>query len=391
MLAERMGLLGFSIFAQTLYDVFSRGMSEGLFTKALFESIYNKPTNLEEDPLDKKESTFRSYLWGGTSIDSLCKKLRHDLDLRKFAHFLTDTPNPSLTRKILANAFKPYISDINEDNCVRCLSSLFFKIIQTAAGFPEAKVEITPCSSNELSIPELDFEAIPSSFDKRLLLEAGYHCTFFGCRNSLYVNRGSRTSDLFRSVVIDDTLPSDDYMNTIAMCPECAELYSLDHTPIEVDNMKARKQELVNRFEADSYLSSQKVVEGIERLLRKASSIDYDCLDKQTTDPVEVRQKIERQYGPFFTKVNSYAVNYFNDIEAIQKRLVKEKVFSFEEFKCQIHAMYEAQKMQNLPQPEVFNLISKWLSDSTGEPIEICEAVVSYFIQICEVFDVISE
>ena len=84
-------------------------------------------------------------------------------------------------------------------------------------------------------------------------------------------------------------------------------------------------------------------------------------------------------------------MNYFNDIEAIQKRLVKEKVFSFEEFKCQIHAMYEAQKMQNHPQPEVFNLISKWLSDSTGEPIEICEALVSYFIQICEVFDVISE
>lgn len=382
-------MIGFEIFAQALYNVLGRGMPDADFSRYLFDRIYDKPEILSENPLDSvKPSSYKNFLWGHAKIDNLCKKIRADLNLEKFASFLR-TPNSPLNRKLFVKVFTPYISDIDENNCIRYLTSLFFYIIQNAAGYPEAKIDNPSFSMSEIDAQQdLDFFGPPSSFSKRLLLEANYHCPFFNCRHNLYITRGTTTVDWYKAVLIDDSLSPDDYGNTLAMCPECATLYKIDHTPIEVEKLKDKKRDMVASFEANEQLSSQKIVEGIERLLRKAGSIEEDQLNKQITEPVEIRNKIEKKYVSLLISVNALAVNYFNDIQAIQKQLEEEGVFNFDEFKGQIHAMYVSKKMQALPQPQIFNSLSQWLSDSTGEDLDIARAVISYFIQICDVFEV---
>lgn len=382
-------MIGFEYFAQALYGILGRGMPDADFSRYLFDRIYDKPEILSDSPLASvKPSSYKSFIWGHSKIDTLCKKIRADLNLDKFATFLK-TPDSSVNRRLFVNAFTPYISDIDENNCIRYITKLFFYIIQNAAGYPTVKIDNQSLIMSEIDAQqELDFTGPSSSFSKRLLLEANYHCPFFNCRHNLYITRGTTTADWYKSVLIDDSLSPDDYENSIAMCPECATLYMIDHTPFEVEKLKEKKREMVLSYEANEQLSSQKVVEGIERLLRKAGSIEEDQLNKQISDPVEIRNKIEKKYASLLISINALAVNYFNDIQAIQKQLEEEGVFNFDEFKGQIHAMYVSKKMQSLTQPQIFHSLSQWLSDSTGEDIEIARAVISYFIQICDVFEV---
>ena len=44
-----------------------------------------------------------------------------------------------------------------------------------------------------------------------------------------------------------------------------------------------------------------------------------------------------------------------------------------------------------LSQTVIFDNLVRWLHENTDEDMEVCAIVISYFIQSCEVFDVIPE
>ncbi len=96
------------------------------------------------------------YLYGH-NIETIAKAIRTDLDLKKFALFLS-TPNSSYNRKLFVQAFKPYISDINEDNCIRGLTKVFRSIICNAAGLPENEKDAIPELLDEIAQPSIGFD-----------------------------------------------------------------------------------------------------------------------------------------------------------------------------------------------------------------------------------------
>ena len=53
--------------------------------------------------------------------------------------------------------------------------------------------------------------------------------------------------------------------------------------------------------------------------------------------------------------------------------------------------MYVTFRDKGYDQDKIYYEMTKWLSDATGEAWGDCEVVISYFVQKCEVFDVISE
>ena len=82
---------------------------------------------------------------------------------------------------------------------------------------------------------------------------------------------------------------------------------------------------------------------------------------------------------------------YFVQINDILHDYGHEGVINYDLFCTQVKLGFKKLKRRELPQSVIFENLVKWLAESTHEETEPCEAVIAYFVQKCEVFDVIAE
>ena len=78
------------------------------------------------------------------------------------------------------------------------------------------------------------------------------------------------------------------------------------------------------------------------------------------------------------------------------KNLNKEQVIRQRVFSAQIKNLFidfdeTTVDGEPLSQTVIFDNLVRWLHENTDEDMEVCAIVISYFIQSCEVFDVIPE
>ena len=69
-----------------------------------------------------------------------------------------------------------------------------------------------------------------------------------------------------------------------------------------------------------------------------------------------------------------------------------ENLCDYDKFCYQMKFQYKALAGQGtLSQREIYDGLSEWVHETTHEDMSFCKVVVSFFVQKCEVFDVISE
>ena len=86
----------------------------------------------------------------------------------------------------------------------------------------------------------------------------------------------------------------------------------------------------------------------------------------------------------------------YNLVDNNLKNLNKEQVIRQRVFSAQIKNLFidfdeTIVDGEPLSQTVIFDNLVRWLHENTDEDMEICAIVISYFIQSCEVFDVIPE
>ena len=74
-------------------------------------------------------------------------------------------------------------------------------------------------------------------------------------------------------------------------------------------------------------------------------------------------------------------------IESTLKQLDYSDGWDFDEVRHSINSQYRRLKRLGIPQDDVFTQLSQWLHTTTGGKLVACQAVVSYFIQKCDVFE----
>ena len=144
--------------------------------------------------------------------------------------------------------------------------------------------------------------------------------------------------------------------------------------------------------EAMGELAHEKIENGLRNVLRKVKDLEPAEFDDDVNyDPVMVRQKIERKNKHLRFKIQSIVVAYFTQIDDILHDYGHEGIIDFDIFCTQVKIGFQKLKRHDLQQSIIFENLVKWLAESTHEEIEPCEAVMAYFVQKCEVFDVIAE
>lgn len=159
------------------------------------------------------------------------------------------------------------------------------------------------------------------------------------------------------------------------------------------------------RDTARGVLPRYEIEVGVDRLLRKIqddlielSDADLEAL-RLNYDPVKVRQKIPgdtREQRILLKKVLSCVRENYNLVDNNLKNLNKEQVLRQRVFSAQIKNLFidfdeTTVDGEPLSQTVIFDNLVRWLHENTDEDMEVCAIVVSYFVQSCEVFDVIPE
>lgn len=243
----------------------------------------------------------------------------------------------------------------------------------------------------ELTLPVYDDGELKTSYGVHLLAETKQRCPYDGCLKPLYQDTGGRSAFDYSVVQINPRLPRNTVDNLIALCPGCARKYMFDITTEKMNRLEDVKLRITMLMEAFDDISDTKIVAGVERVLQKISQIPITQVISLNYNPTEVVRKMDGTDSSLFIKISSYVNKYYPDVEAVFKQLETEGTVDYERFCSQVKYMYKDFAKQGLTQSQIFDKLVEWLAGTLNEETGPCEVVISFFVQKCEVFDVISK
>ena len=399
----------FKEFFNIIFDILGEDKDIAVFMQELFDQILEPPDgeNFVNPLYDKTPGTLRKYANPNDTRHSLpakvVKQMRDYIEPAKFSTFLLTKSDQTLAD--LAAAFEPYIPGVTSHNVHDECADMFKKILDDIIGLNQQpnQMSLATVMSESLS------PAVRDQFGARLLLETEGFCPAKGCTNELKeIAADGSAVPTYVPTLIDGMRPPV-FENIIALCPACHARYLAERKSSTQGKMLAflqnKKQELMIRDTARSVLPRYEIEAGVDRLLRKIQDDLIELTEEDLKalrlnyDPVKVRQKIPadtREQRILLKKVLRNVQENYNLVDNNLKNLNKEQVIRQRVFSAQIKNLFidfdeTTVDGEPLSQTVIFDNLVRWLHENTDEDMEVCAIVISYFIQSCEVFDVIPE
>ena len=243
----------------------------------------------------------------------------------------------------------------------------------------------------ELTLPVYDDTDLKNAYGVHLLAETKQRCPNDGCFKPLYQDADGKSAFDYTVVQINPKLPRNTVDNLIALCPECARRYMFDINTEKIHRLEDIKLRITILKEALDEMSDEKLVAGVESVLRKISQIPVTQVMELNYSPTEVVKKMDGTDASLFFKIHNFVNKYYPDVETTFIQLEMEGTVDYERFCSQMKYEYKDLAQQGLTQSQIFDKLVTWLAGLTNEETGPCEVVVSFFVQKCEVFDAISK
>jgi hypothetical protein len=244
------------------------------------------------------------------------------------------------------------------------------------------------------------------NMDSAYLLEVCGNCPL--CGKYLLAKKGKRTSKKYQIAHIYPNSPTPDeikeleglerlgsnceeFENKIALCKDCHGNYDDHKTKDEYLELVRIKKELMNISNAKKAVSFQDIEQGIIEVINIISQIDPNTLKRMELDyqALKISDKIEDEYCLLKNKIEMYVSIYFNLIKETFRNLAQTERMNFELVASEIKTSFLKCEKETINKSKIFNCLVEWLKTKTksvGASPEACEAVISYFVQNCEVF-----
>ena len=245
-----------------------------------------------------------------------------------------------------------------------------------------------------------------SNEDLRFIIEVNGQCPL--CGKSLTEEKNGRTLKKFQIAHIYPYSPTDEqkeilkdleqlgdnsesFENRIALCRDCHAKQDFHTTATEYIRLVELKKKLLRHSEAMDKLSPECIGEQIEEVLRLITASSSTSLEELKLDAVCVQEKI-KENQPLLIKVKGYVVEYFRYVQESFKSLENEGQLRFEVIASKVKTSYLTLKGTGRSQEDIFYELVEWLHNQTQKKhMTACEIIIAFFVQNCEVFDVITE
>ena len=183
----------------------------------------------------------------------------------------------------------------------------------------------------------------------------------------------------------------EDISNIILLCHSCHPEHDFWTTREEYLELYAAKQKCVAKHLAKQESSKIDLQPEIKDILSRLSKLDDSELVELSFEPLAVKKKIET--GMLQRKVLENVSLYYETLKSFFQGLDDCRSSTFEKIAIQVKLAFLAQGAQSLfwDQSQIFDSLVSWVQSKTLGSKETCEAVISFFVQDCEVFREISE
>lgn len=179
--------------------------------------------------------------------------------------------------------------------------------------------------------------------------------------------------------------------NIIPLCIACHGKFDKPRTAGEYLDLHRIKSDALQQERQRSLASQYPLEQQIAAVvahLHSTSIDDPEGIDLVFT-PKAVNDKLDATMPPpTKRKVRNAVEDYFRHVQAAFLELERSDPGCSEQIFVQVKSFYVMQKRQSLPQAQVFANLVAWIrARSKAQTLESAEAVASFFIQNCEVFE----
>ena len=300
---------------------------------------------------------------------------------------------------ILSPEKSSFITMATESNLHNFLGEVFLYAVKVRNNF-NAKIAT---GKDALSLP------LPSNTETYLLAEVGMNCPL--CGKSLMQTKGKVAVPDYKityiyplittpeqEAILDTiTFPSyglDDIENKIALCDNCNSYYIAGFSAELYNALLAVKAEASNNYQAQTLIDKVELDANLVTIVKKliVSSQSGDLGVSLSLRALKVAKKMLPAETLLKNKIENYVVISFNRINEIFRQEARINSFDFDTLAQEIKYGYNKLLKRGLSQSEVFAKMTVWVQKQTAvKDLTACEAVVSFFVQNCEVFYEITE
>ena len=322
------------------------------------------------------DETLKSYANGKRTISSdFARSIIQEVDLENFLQSVNSNP-PEVLEK-LANSFKMADPGARPENIASITGEIFLDLLYKAAG------EVVSTKPGLRKTPSKFY--LLHRYGNLLLVENGGNCPYKGCGKVLYISNNNSAAAYFEVILIDED-EGESTDNLIALCPTCAQMYTLSHSDDDEAELIVTKMSLRDGLNARAALSDFGIETAISEVLDVLCVTNPVSLAPLNYEPKSVHDKIKNDDFLFLRKNITYVTQYYPFIDEQLKSYSREKKLNSEILSMQVKAAYIRTSESTKIQDEIYEKLVEWLMNLTRKRRVPCEIIISYFVQHCEVF-----
>lgn len=244
----------------------------------------------------------------------------------------------------------------------------------------------------------------PTEAELRLYLrEVNYHCPI--CGKELQSRKQKKLSEKkFQIAHIYPNSPTMEQWNTltglvrlggntesfenkIALCKDCHGTQDFHTTKEEYLRLVGIKEGCLRQTALHDATFTLGLEGEIEDIINRISTLSETDISELNYEAVPIAKKFVPNEVLLKTKITGYVMNYFVYIRDLFKSMEKSSDFNFDILSGQIRSCFIKMDSSGANKSEVFESMVDWINNKTQNISRFaCEAVMSFFVQHCEVF-----
>ena len=185
---------------------------------------------------------------------------------------------------------------------------------------------------------------------------------------------------------------SECFENKIALCKDCHDQQDYHTTPADYLNLLEKKEHLLKLTNLHEATLTMGLELEIADVVKRGCSLREDEMARLNYTPVKLTKKFSADEFLLKTQIGMYVTSYYPYIRDCFKEVEGVNGFRLTALGLQINSCFTKMEGISDNKADIFDKLVEWVMAKTlSTSRDACEAVISFFVQNCEVFHEITE
>lgn len=288
---------------------------------------------------------------------------------------------PAAAKQKLVAALRSLDSNVGVGNVVEWVGDKVGELLAASSERSDAQDVVT----EKISLARAEYAR--TEYAEMLLGEAQGRCPFTSCRKPLLAISSGKPVPDYEVIVIDPAGDGASPANLLACCHDCSVTYGSAPSADQVTRGQELKRNLEREHEISDIVAKRNVEQAIGEVIRQLPYVESTDLDRKIGKPLLVERKLPQpEHALLVRKILQNVGEFFRYIDTELKNNERVRPGGYDKFARTVADLFDDMDQAGASKGDIFTQLVTWLDERTGGGVEACEAVVSYFVQSCEVF-----